>query len=82
MLTAILFVTVLVVELDTAVDTKAFPVVAGNVTVVEAAIDGAVKVSVPEVSPVIIIELMFFPKVSFYCLLASFVRFAHRYATT
>jgi hypothetical protein len=54
MLTAILFVTVFVVDADTAVETKALPVVVGKVIVGVPAIAGAAKVKVPLVSPEIV----------------------------
>jgi hypothetical protein len=60
-LTAILFVTVFVVDADTAVEAKAFPETAGKVIVVVPAIAGAAKVKDPLVSPVINIELIFYP---------------------
>jgi hypothetical protein len=60
-LTAILLVTVFVVDADTAVEAKAFPETAGKVIVVVPAIAGAAKVKDPLVSPVINIELMLSP---------------------
>ena len=57
-LTAILFVTVFVTELETAVEDKTFPVAAGNVNVVDPATAGAVSVTVPLVSPDMTSELM------------------------
>jgi hypothetical protein len=60
-LTAILFVTVFVDELDTAVDTNTFPVAAGNVTVFDPATAGAASVTCPDVSPVKTSELIYFP---------------------
>ena len=57
---AILFVTVFVDELDTAVDTSAFPVAAGNVIVFDPATAGAASVTCPLVSPVKTSELMIF----------------------
>jgi hypothetical protein len=59
--TAILFVTVFVVEADTAVEAKALPETVGKVIVGVPAIAGAAKVNVPLVSPVINIELMLSP---------------------
>jgi hypothetical protein len=60
-LTAILLVTVFVVDADTAVEANAFPETVGKVIVGVPAIAGAAKVSVPLVSPVINIELMLSP---------------------
>jgi hypothetical protein len=60
-LTAILLVTVFVVDADTAVEAKALPETAGKVMVVVPAIAGAAKVKDPLVSPVINIELMLSP---------------------
>jgi hypothetical protein len=54
MLTAILFVTVFVVDADTAVEAKALPETVGKVIVGVPAIDGAAKVKVPLVSPEIV----------------------------
>jgi hypothetical protein len=54
MLTAILFVTVFVVEADTAVEAKALPETVGKVIVGVPAIAGAAKVNVPLVSPEIV----------------------------
>jgi hypothetical protein len=54
MLTAILLVTVFVVDDDTAVEAKAFPETVGNVIVGVPAIAGAAKVSVPLVLPEIV----------------------------
>jgi hypothetical protein len=59
--TAILFVTVFVVEADTAVEASALPETVGKVIVGVPAIAGAAKVNVPLVSPVINIELMLSP---------------------
>jgi hypothetical protein len=59
--TAILFVTVFVVEADTAVEASALPETVGKVIVGVPAMAGAAKVSVPLVSPVINIELMLSP---------------------
>ena len=59
-LTAILFVTVFVDELDTAVDTNTFPVAAGNVTVFDPATAGAASVTCPLVSPDITIDDIYF----------------------
>jgi hypothetical protein len=56
-----LFVTVFVVEADTAVEARAFPETVGKVIVGVPAIAGAAKVNVPLVSPVINIELMLSP---------------------
>jgi len=53
-LTATLLVTVLVVEADTAVEAKAYPVAVGKVIVGVPAIAGAAKVKVPLVSPEIV----------------------------
>jgi hypothetical protein len=53
-LTAILFVTVFVVDADTAVEAKAFPETVGKVIVGVPAIAGAAKVKVPLVSPEIV----------------------------
>jgi len=54
MFTAILLVTVLVDELDTAVEAKALPVTLGNVITVLPADAGAAKDKVPLVSPLIV----------------------------
>jgi hypothetical protein len=51
-----LFVTVFVVDADTAVEAKAFPVTAGNVITALPAMAGAASVVAPLVSPVILIE--------------------------
>jgi len=53
MLMAILFVTVFVVEDDTAVDTTAVPVALGNVTVVSVAAAAAERVTDPPPVPLI-----------------------------
>jgi hypothetical protein len=47
MLIAILFVTVFVVDADTAVEAKTFPVAAGSVSVKFDAVDGVVRVTEP-----------------------------------
>jgi hypothetical protein len=52
---------VLVVDADTAVDTKAVPVVAGIVTVLVPDTSGADIVNVPLVSPLKIIPAIIFP---------------------
>jgi len=54
MFTAILFVTVLVDELDTAVEAKALPDTLGNVIVVLPAEAWAAKARVPLLSPEIV----------------------------
>jgi hypothetical protein len=61
MFTAILLVTVLVVDADTAVEAKALPETVGKVIVVVPAVAFAARVNVPLVSPVIKIELMSIP---------------------
>jgi len=53
MLMAILFVTVLVVEAETAVDTTAVPVALGNVTVVSVAAAPDERVTEPPAVPLI-----------------------------
>jgi hypothetical protein len=53
-LTAILFVTVFVVDADTAVEAKALPETVGKVIVGVPAIEGAANVKVPLVSPEIV----------------------------
>jgi hypothetical protein len=58
MFTAILLVTVFVVDAETAVEASALPETVGKVIVGVPAIAGAAKVSVPLVSPVINIELI------------------------
>lgn len=55
---AILLVTVFVLEDETAVDAKIFPVAAGNVNTVEPDTAGACKVIVPLVSPAMTTELI------------------------
>jgi hypothetical protein len=57
---AILFVTVLKTEAETAVEAKTFPVAAGNVNVFDPATAGAASVTCPLVSPVKTSELMIF----------------------
>ena len=57
-LTAILFVTVLETEAETAVEAKTFPVDAGKVSVFDPATAGAASVTCPLVSPVKTSELM------------------------
>jgi len=59
-LTAILFVTVLETEAETAVDAKTFPVVAGKVSVVVPATAGADIVTAPLVSPEITTDDIYF----------------------
>jgi hypothetical protein len=54
MLTAILLVTVFVVDADTAVEARALPETAGKVTVAVPATAGAAKVKVPLVPPEIV----------------------------
>jgi hypothetical protein len=61
MLIAILFVTVLVVDADTAVEASAFPETVGKVIVGVPAAAGAAKVKVPLVSPEIVIWPMIYP---------------------
>lgn len=58
---AILLVTVFVVEDETAVDAKTFPVAAGKVKTLEPETVGAEIVIVPLVSPAITIELIALP---------------------
>ena len=58
MFTAILLVTVFVVEAETAVEASALPETVGKVIVGVPAIAGAARVTVPLVSPVIKIELI------------------------
>jgi hypothetical protein len=53
-LTAILLVTVLITDADTAVEAKALPETVGKVIVGVPAIAGAAKVKVPLVSPEIV----------------------------
>jgi len=60
-LTATLFVTVLVVDAVTPVEDKIFPDTVGKVRVGAPATVGAAIVAVPLVSPEIVIELMFYP---------------------
>jgi hypothetical protein len=55
MFTAILLVTVFVVDADTAVEASALPETVGKVIVGAPAIAGAAKVKVPLVAPVIVI---------------------------
>jgi hypothetical protein len=50
-----------VLELDTAVEAKAFPETAGKVIVVVPAIAGAAKDKVPLVSPLIVHWAMIYP---------------------
>ena len=59
-LTAILFVTVLVTELETTVETKTFPVAAGKVSVFVPATAGAASVTAPLVSPEITTDDIYF----------------------
>jgi len=60
-LTATLFVIVLVVDAVTPVEDKIFPDTVGKVSVGVPAVDAAAIVAVPLVSPEIVIELMFYP---------------------
>jgi hypothetical protein len=60
-LTAILLVTVFVVELDTAVETNMSPVDAGSVTTLDPATSGVVIEIDPDVLPVRTTELIFTP---------------------
>jgi len=55
---AILFVTVLETEAETAVEAKTFPVAAGNVNVFDPATAGAASVTCPLVSPDMTTELI------------------------
>ena len=59
-LTAILFVTVLETEAETAVEAKTFPVDAGKVSVFDPATVGAARVTCPDVSPEITTDDMIF----------------------
>jgi hypothetical protein len=58
---AILLVTVLVVELDTAVLANTVPVIVGSVSVGDPAVAGADSVTLPLVSPAITIDAIFVP---------------------
>lgn len=58
---AILFVTVFVVEAETAVETSTLPVTAGIVTVFEPLTAGTDRVILPDESPAIEIELIVVP---------------------
>jgi hypothetical protein len=57
---AILFVTVLKIEAETAVEAKTFPVAAGNVNVFDPATAGAASVTCPLVSPDITTDDIYF----------------------
>jgi len=59
---AILFVTVLVVDADTAVDAKTVPVEAGNVMVFVPATAAGVKVIWPEVAPLRVTDAMLYDR--------------------
>ena len=61
MFMAILLVTVPNTEVETAVETREFPVTAGKVIVLVPATAGTVTVTVPLVSPEITTELIIYP---------------------